>query len=91
MGWNRPRSPLRNLNQDNEALGNLVTKAFKRYEIGFTPYYLRDLWAIRCLVEGIESSIIARQMGHSITTFYDHYQRHIDARHFKQIYQQTLD
>ena len=50
----------------NSDLGNRVTQAFKRYGIPFAPYNLRHAWAIRSMEFGLDVSLSAQQMGHSV-------------------------
>jgi integrase len=50
----------------NSDVGNRVTHAFKRYSIPFPPYHLRHCWAVRSLQFGLDVSLAAAQMGHSV-------------------------
>lgn len=50
----------------NSDLGNRVTHAFKRYAIPFAPYDLRHAWAVRSMEFGLDVSLSAQQMGHSV-------------------------
>ena len=52
--------------RNNTALGNRVNHAFQRYSIPFPPYHLRHCWAIRSLEFGLDLSLAAAQMGHSV-------------------------
>lgn len=50
----------------NSDLGNRVTKAFAKAQISFSPYNLRHAWAVRSLEFGLDISLAAAQMGHSV-------------------------
>lgn len=52
--------------KDNTALGNRVTHAFKRLGLPFAPYDLRHAWAIRSMAFGLDLTLAAAQMGHSV-------------------------
>lgn len=53
--------------KNNVALGNRVNHAFSRYHIPFPPYHLRHCWAVRSLEFGLDISLAAAQMGHSVS------------------------
>lgn len=60
---------------NNSAIGNRVTHAFKRYEVPFSPYYLRHAWAVRAIGQ-LDVSLAAQWMGHSVavhTRVYQHW------------------
>jgi integrase len=57
----------------NSDLGNRVTHAFKRLDIPFRPYDLRHAWAVRSLEFGLDVSLAAAQMGHSVQVHTDLY------------------
>lgn len=50
----------------NTDLGQRVTHAFSRYGLPFPPYHLRHCWAVRSLEFGLDVSLAAAQMGHSV-------------------------
>lgn len=50
----------------NTDLGNRVTHAFDRYQIPFVPYDLRHAWAVRSMAFGLDLTLAAAQMGHSV-------------------------
>lgn len=52
--------------RDNTALGQRVTHAFSRYGLPWPPYNLRHCWAVRSLEFGLDVSLAAAQMGHSV-------------------------
>ncbi len=49
-----------------KALGSRVNAQFRRYGVPFNPYLLRHAWAVRTIHFGLDSSIIAPMMGHSV-------------------------
>ena len=72
------------LDRPNREIGEAVTKAFSREKTGFVPYALRDAYAIRAAIMGIDSAIMAKWMGHSLAVHHKHYQKYIDKQtHFK--------
>jgi integrase len=63
----KPQCPNINLNRPNTAIGNVVTRHFRRNErMPFKVYDLRHAWAVRSLEYGIDISLAAKQMGHSL-------------------------
>jgi integrase len=65
--------------KDNSALGGRVTQALKRY--GFVkPYNLRHAWAVRTMEFGLDVSLAAAQMGHSVAVHTNVYHHWIDDR-----------
>lgn len=59
--------------KNNSDLGNRVTHAFKRLYIPFNPYDLRHAWAVRSLEFGLDLSLAAAQMGHSVQVHTEQY------------------
>jgi integrase len=58
--------------------GERVTQYFHRdLELPFTAYDLRHCWAIRTMIEGLDISLAAQQMGHSLKVHSDTYHRWI--------------
>lgn len=62
----------------NSDLGNRLTHAYKRFEVGFKPYSLRHAWAVRSLRFGLHPTLAAQQMGHDVQTHSKHYHHWID-------------
>lgn len=62
----------------NTSLGNKISVGFRQKKLPVVPYGLRDAYAVRCAVLGIDSSIAAKWMGHSIDIHVEHYQKYID-------------
>ncbi|WP_287128011.1 hypothetical protein [Candidatus Cyanaurora vandensis] len=59
-----------------KALGKRVNTQFYRYRIPFNPYLLRHAWAVRTIHFGLDSSLVAPMMGHSVqvhTGVYHHW------------------
>ncbi len=67
--------------KSNSDYGDRVTQAFRRFEIPFRPYDLRHCWAIRSLEFGLDISLAAQQMGHSVSVHTDLYHLWISDRH----------
>ena len=67
-----------------------ISYKFKKLEFGFTPYALRDAYAIRRAVLGISPSIVAQWMGHSLNLHFDSYQSYISEREWSQVWE-SLD
>lgn len=72
--------------EDNREIGNAVGKAFRRLEVGHTPYALRDCYAIRASVLGISPAIVVKWMGHSLSTHYGHYLKWIEKTDFDKVW-----
>jgi len=74
----------------NSDLGSRVTHAFKRLEVPFPAYALRHAWAIRSLEFGMELSLAAQQMGHSVAVHTGLYHRWISERRQEQAFQALI-
>ncbi|MEH2467494.1 site-specific integrase [Nostoc sp.] len=75
------------LNQSNAALGHVVTNWFKRNSIPFAAYNLRHAWAIRTLILGLDISLAAQQMGHSVKTHSELYHRWISRQYHQRAFE----
>jgi len=75
------------ITRTNKKIGGSVSSCFKRLKVGFTPYALRDAYAVRAAVLGIDSAIVARWMGHSLTVHHKHYQKYINKEADKLIWE----
>jgi integrase len=74
---------------NNGDLGQRVSIQFWRAGIGFPPYHLRHAWAVRSLmVFGMDISIAARQMGHSVQIHSSIYHAWISDKQQEDYYQQ---
>jgi integrase len=72
------------INSDN---GRAVCNAFYRNKIDFSPYALRDGYAVRSARLGISPAIAARWMGHSLDVHYRHYLKWIERSDFDAVWQ----
>ena len=70
----------------NSALGHAVSQQFRRSRIPFAPYNLRHAWAIRTLEFGLDISLSAQQMGHSLTVHSELYHHWISDKHHQRAY-----
>lgn len=77
--------------KNNEALGNRVTHAFKRYEIPFHPYDLRHAWAVRTIGFKLPTTLAARMMGHSVEVHERIYQQWITEEFESQVIQKLME
>lgn len=66
--------------RDNSEIGSRVSRAFARYKIPFPAYSLRHAWAIRTMEFGLDRSLAALQMGHSVAVHTDIYHRWISEQ-----------
>jgi integrase len=80
FGLGQPRCPGIELNRPNRIIGEAVTRYFRRAKIPFLPYDLRHAWAIRSLKYGIDISLAAKQMGHSLQVHTRLYHSWIDEQ-----------
>ena len=71
----------------NSDLGNRVTRAFNRLEIPFAAYNLRHAWAVRSLEFGLDLSLAAQQMGHSIKVHTETYHAWISERQHRRAFE----
>lgn len=72
--------------KNNADLGNRVSHAFRRLKIPFQPYDLRHCWAIRSLEFGLDISLSAQQMGHSVKIHSEIYHLWITDRHHQRAF-----
>ena len=67
FGLQYPKIPDIDLNRSNSQIGGSVSQHFRRNEgLPFKVYDLRHAWAVRSLEYGIDISLAAQQMGHSL-------------------------
>ncbi len=76
--------------KNNTYLGAKVNKFFKRVGIPFQPYDLRHAWAIRTLEFGLDISLAAQQMGHSVQVHSTTYHQWITHRHHQRAYEALM-
>lgn len=67
FGLQNVKIPNINLDRNNSFIGGTVSQRFRRNEgLPFKVYDLRHAWAVRTLEYGIDISLAAKQMGHSL-------------------------
>jgi integrase len=81
-----PKLPNVNVDSSNPVVGRAVTQYFRRY-LPFRPYDLRHCWAIRTLEFGLDLTLAAQQMGHSVKMHTDLYHHWISERHHQRAYE----
>lgn len=72
--------------KNNADLGNRVSHAFRRLKVPFQPYDLRHCWAIRSLEFGLDISLAAQQLGHSVKIHSEIYHLWISDRHHQRAF-----
>ncbi|HYW21543.1 MAG TPA: site-specific integrase [Nodularia sp. (in: cyanobacteria)] len=84
--------PQINLDRSNSCIGNTVTQHFRRNAgLPFQVYDLRHAWAVRSLEYGIEISLAAQQMGHSLSVHSNTYHAWIATRVHQQAFQNAIN
>lgn len=71
----------------NKDLGARVSRAFNRLEIPFPAYALRHCWAVRSLQFGLDLSLAAQQMGHSVQVHTETYHAWISEQQHRQAFE----
>lgn len=67
LGLSNIKIPDIDLDRNNSAIGGTVSQRFRRNDkLPFKVYDLRHCWAVRSLDYGIDISLAAKQMGHSL-------------------------
>lgn len=84
------RIPPINLNRSNDKLGQSVSQFFRRV-LPFAAYDLRHAWAIRSLLFGLDVSLAAQMMGHSLKIHTETYQHWIDEKHYQEAFQKLMN
>ncbi len=70
--------------------GDRVCKFFARSPANFCAYDLRHAWAIRAMSFGLDASLAAKQMGHSLATHTQTYHLALNEREQQRAYDQIL-
>ncbi|WP_293355174.1 MULTISPECIES: site-specific recombinase [unclassified Microcoleus] len=70
--------------------GDRVCKFFSRSLIDFRAYDLRHAWAIRAIGFGLDTSLAAKQMGHSLATHTQTYHLALNEREQQRAYDRIL-
>lgn len=79
------------IGRNNKELGQRVSQYFRRQGIEFRPYDLRHAWAIRSMEYGLEVSLAAKQMGHSVAIHIQTYHAWLDEHHQQQAFERLLN
>ncbi|PHJ63759.1 integrase [Nostoc linckia z18] len=82
--------PPLNLERSNASLGGDVSQHFRRQSIDFAAYNLRHAWAIRTLEYGLENSLAAQQMGHSLEVHSELYHHWISEKQHQRAFELLL-
>jgi integrase len=72
--------------KNNTDLGRKITYGLNLQGLQITSYYLRDAYAVRASVIGIDPTIAAKFMGHGLKIHFDKYLNHINKRSFEDAY-----
>lgn len=75
--------------KNNSILGNYITRHFKKYGFSY-PYNLRHAWAVRTLELGLDVSLAAKQMGHSVLIHTSTYHHWIDDRTHQKAFEELV-
>ena len=70
--------------------GDRVCKFFARSPANFCAYDLRHAWAIRAMSFGLDASLAAKQMGHSLATHTQTYHLALNEREQQRAYDQLI-
>lgn len=74
----------------NTGLGNACTTYYGRLGIPFKLYDLRHCWAIRTMQYGLDLSLAAQQMGHSVQIHTDIYHHWISDRQHQKAFDEIM-
>lgn len=78
-----------NLQRSNTAVGHSSSEYFQE-KIPFHPYDLRHCWAVRTLEFGLDVSLAAAQMGHSVQVHTEQYHAWISDRHHQRAFEMLM-
>jgi integrase len=84
--WDIEMPNIHTNDKNNQELGRKITPALHSQGIKITSYHLRDAYAVRASILGIDPAIVARWMGHSLQVHFHQYHSHIDKRGFEEAY-----
>ena len=70
--------------------GHRIAQAFRRYGVPFPPKMLRHAWAVRSIRFGLDISLAAAQMGHSVEVHSRIYHRWISDRHHQEAFEKAM-
>lgn len=86
--WNLREATLPKVSgRNNSDLGSRVTHQFSRYAVPFPPYNLRHAWAVRSMEFGLDISLAAQQMGHSVRVHSETYHAWISEEVHQRAYE----
>jgi hypothetical protein len=77
--------------RNNNDLGEKVSQEFRELKIPFSPYTLRDAYAVRCSVLRVPIEYAAQWMGHSVEVHEKHYLDAIGKIHHQAIFEQMRE
>ncbi len=75
----------------NSNKGNQVSDWFSTHGVPFPPYNLRHAYAVRQILYGLDLSIAARMMGHSVKQHTDTYHRWITDAQQQQAFEMAIN
>lgn len=84
--WDIKMPNIKTVGKNNQELGQKITPGLHSQGIKITSYHLRDAYAVRASILGIDPAIVARWMGHSLQVHFHQYHSHIDKRGFEEAY-----
>lgn len=83
--------PAINLNRSNSAIGSSCGHYFKnQVKLPFQLYDLRHCWAVRTLEFGLDTTLAAQQMGHSVAVHNDIYHHWISDNHQQKAFEALM-
>ncbi|KAM3092667.1 site-specific integrase [Phormidesmis sp. 146-35] len=89
--WNLREGTLPTVSgRNNSDLGSRVSHQFKRYEVPFPAYNLRHAWAVRSMEFGLDISLAAQQMGHSVRVHSEIYHAWISEEVHQRAYEALM-
>jgi len=89
---NYPRPPKIDLDRPNQNIGATVTHHLRSYaKIPFQVYDLRHAWAIRSLEYGLDITLAAQQMGHSLAVHANIYHTWINEKHHQEAFNKAIN
>ncbi|WP_062293820.1 hypothetical protein [Nostoc piscinale] len=91
FGLQNVKIPNINCDRANSDIGATVSQRLRRNDgIPFKVYDLRHCWAVRTLEYGIDISLAAQQMGHSLAVHSNLYHTWIQAKHHQRAFELAL-
>lgn len=79
-----------NLDRNNTRIGESCSKYLNPLLPGFKLYDLRHCWAVRTLEFGLDLSLAAQQMGHSVAMHTDTYHAWITDKHHQRAFEALM-